>query len=636
MRTEDGYIINKCLNGDSAAFGLLVDKYRSSIYALAYSKLRHFHDAEDITQEVFLKVYQKLRTLKRWDNFLAWLYAITSNLCTDLIRSRSKRPDREFVEDIDPVILNHPAVNSYQEEQAFELLHEALDSLPEMYRQVLTLYYLGGMSSKEIARFLGTSPDAIRQRLSRARAKLKKEMLDMMSKTYDQQRLQPSFTFRIVEMVKHIKIQPAPRSTPLLPFGLSAATGIVLTILSFSPHLISLTPLGALLGSPMPSETKVMEVGELPVDVLDISEITFLSSERGDGDGGAKKLPNPQNAFAPPLAPPGEVGKWTKKADMPTSRNRHSTSVVDGKIYAIGGIGGIWWNVASVEVYDQVTDTWMKRADMLTPRHGLSTSVVDGVIYVIGGVNNNWSVCSTVEVYDPATDKWMKKANMPTARAYLCANIVDGKIYAIGGWNGKPQAVGLSTVEEYDPATDTWTKKSDMPTARSGFSSSVVDRKIYAIGGVIVNRVLISTVEEYDPVTDTWTKKADMPTPRARLSTSVLDGKIYVIGGLDDAFWGLSTVGVYDPVTDTWTKKADMPTARGFLSTCTLNGKIYAVGGGTGGGNAPPLKEGIVEEYDAVFVPDKSVEAEGKLPTTWGRLKRDNQLSAVNIRLRYI
>ena len=53
MRTEDGYIIEKCLNGDPAAFGLLVDKYRSSVYALAYAKLGNFHDAEDVAQEVF-------------------------------------------------------------------------------------------------------------------------------------------------------------------------------------------------------------------------------------------------------------------------------------------------------------------------------------------------------------------------------------------------------------------------------------------------------------------------------------------------------------------------------------------------------------------------------------------------------
>ena len=87
MRTEDGHIIHECLGGDTAAFGLLVDKYRASVYALAYSKLGNFHDAEDVTQEVFLKAYRKLRTLKRWDRFLSWLYAITSNLCKDFSRS---------------------------------------------------------------------------------------------------------------------------------------------------------------------------------------------------------------------------------------------------------------------------------------------------------------------------------------------------------------------------------------------------------------------------------------------------------------------------------------------------------------------------------------------------------------------
>jgi DNA-directed RNA polymerase specialized sigma24 family protein len=65
VKTEDGHIISKCLEGDKVAYGLLVDKYKESIYALAYSKLGNFHDAEDIAQEVFLKAYQKLHTLKR-------------------------------------------------------------------------------------------------------------------------------------------------------------------------------------------------------------------------------------------------------------------------------------------------------------------------------------------------------------------------------------------------------------------------------------------------------------------------------------------------------------------------------------------------------------------------------------------
>ena len=76
MRTEDGYIIYKCLNGEPEAFTLLVDKYKASIYAFTYAKLRNFHDAEDVTQETFIKAYQNLRKLRRMDIILLSANAI--------------------------------------------------------------------------------------------------------------------------------------------------------------------------------------------------------------------------------------------------------------------------------------------------------------------------------------------------------------------------------------------------------------------------------------------------------------------------------------------------------------------------------------------------------------------------------
>jgi RNA polymerase sigma-70 factor (ECF subfamily) len=147
MRMADKYIINKCLNGDSTAFGILVDKYKESVYALAYSKLRNFHDAEDVTQEAFMKAYQNLRTLRQWDDFHAWIYSITNNICKMMIRSRSRQPDREFMEDqtVKPLRIEE----CYHESPMLELLHEALDSLPETYQQVLTLHYLGGLVGQD-------------------------------------------------------------------------------------------------------------------------------------------------------------------------------------------------------------------------------------------------------------------------------------------------------------------------------------------------------------------------------------------------------------------------------------------------------------------------------------------------------
>jgi RNA polymerase sigma factor (sigma-70 family) len=611
MRTEDGYIVNKCINGDSAAFGLLVDKYKASIYALAYSRLRNFHDAEDITQEVFLKAYQKLPTLRRWDSFLAWLYAITSNLCRDLLREQAKRPDGDFITDKGWRFFDYPSINSYQEEQLYESLHEALDSLPEMYREVLTLYYLGGMDSKEIAQFLGTSPSAIRQRLRRARSKLKKEMLDMMSKTYDQQRLQPSFTFRIVEMVKRIKIKPAP-SQPLLPLGLSAATGIVLTVLMFSPHLISLTPLGALLSSPLPSETKVEQVGELPVDVLKISEITFLSSQQGDSNDSVPKLANPQNALAPPLAPPDGTGKWMPGIDMPTARYSMSAAVVDGNIYVVGG-----WNKAqgclkTVEMYDPILNTWQPRADVSQGDIGVAVAAVNGKIYAMGGGWCGGNLFHTVEEYDPVADNWTRKADIPTARNWISAAVVDGIIYAIGG--------GTSVVEAYDAVADKWTRKANLPLS-SNCRTAVVEGKIYAMGFLGDNKP-ISNMYEYDPMNDNWMRKTDMPTARASLSVVAVGGKIYAMGGMSIFPQKVAVVEVYDPRTDTWERGVDLPIPRAVDVSAVVEGKIYLIGGvdvWTNINGPPDSVLSTVEVFDTGF----SISPQSKLPTTWGRMKSE-------------
>ncbi len=336
MRTEDGYIIRKCLNGDSEAFGFLVDKYRESVYAFAYSRLRNFDDAEDVAQEVFIKAYRKLRTLRRWDNFLAWLYSITSNLCKDWIRTQSRRPDHEFMEDKEPEIVKILSIDSYRDGQAIESLREslqeALDSLPEMHRQVLILHYLGGMSSMDIARFLGTSRMTILQRLHRARAQMREEMLAVMNTTFESQRLPAGFTLRIVEIVRRIKIQPMPR-TAGVPWGLSLAAGIIITVMSLGAHLSILNPMSISTSAPLPGEAKVLKAGEIPVDIMKASDVPFIANRQADSDGGELKPPDPQNPAV--MAAPGAADTWTDRADMTTARFGHSTCVVDGMIYAI-------------------------------------------------------------------------------------------------------------------------------------------------------------------------------------------------------------------------------------------------------------------------------------------------------------
>ncbi len=292
---------------------------------------------------------------------------------------------------------------------------------------------------------------------------------------------------------------------------------------------------------------------------------------------------------------------WTQRADMPTPRHSLSTSVVNGKIYAIGGrsdaIGGRS-GLKKVEEYDPATDTWTEKADMPTGRLFLASSVVDGKIYAIGGYVSHGlnPKLAAVEEYDPATDTWTKKADMPGPRGGLGTSVVNGRIYAVGG-NGSGGYI--ATVWEYDPATDTWTTKADRPTVSNLVSTSVVNGKIYAFGG---HRKTVSpaysTVEVYDPVADTWMKNADMPAPRAWGATSVVDEKIYVFGG----YTGKTTVPVstlfqYEPATDTWTAKDDMPVRMAGLSTSVVDGRIYVIGGTSA---SYPYSSGLstVWEYD--------------------------------------
>jgi RNA polymerase sigma factor (sigma-70 family) len=503
MRTEDGNIVHQCLNGEPGAFGMLVDKYKEGIYAFAYDKLRDFQDAQDVTQEVFLQAYRGLRTLRRWESLAFWLYRIAYARCTDLLRIRSKRVDRDFVEDQDPQVIDAHSLDSYRRDQRDESLQGALDSLPDAYREVLVLHYFGGMTIKDMAKALGASPGAIGMRLSRARAQLREEMIAMMDTTFESQRLPTGFTFRIVEAVKRIKIDPMPRMGGL-PWGLSLAAGIVAAVLSLNPHVSITNDVSIPTGSPLPGQTRALKAGEIPVDIMEVSDVPFIANRQADSNGGELKPPDPQNAAV--MAAPGAANTWTEGTDLPTARTRVSTSVVDGIIYAIGGFqNGSGVGLPTVEAYDPANDKWEQKADMPVGISFHTASVVDGRIYVIGGqeAGGDWGdPCrETVAVYDPARDTWEEmNGTMPSPRADHSASVVDGIIYTFGGTAFPPGTQeGLDIVEAYDPIKDSWTTKADIPTARMCLSTSAIGGRIYAIGGeASYLGVILPTVEIYD------------------------------------------------------------------------------------------------------------------------------------------
>ena len=169
-----------------------------------------------------------------------------------------------------------------------------------------------------------------------------------------------------------------------------------------------------------------------------------------------------------------ETDTWATRADMPTPRSHMTVSALGAKIYAIGGgariVAGRSGEYRSLlEVYDTATNRWARAADLPTPRSVPSSSVIDGRIYVMGGAFHRGPTSSTeelmrtvrtlsvVEVYDPASGRWTRAADLATARGWFSTSVVNGKVYVVGGHSLAPDAGTLGVkitfpgIEVYTP-----------------------------------------------------------------------------------------------------------------------------------------------------------------------------------------
>ena len=236
MKNEDAQLVDQFLTGDENAFTTLIKKYQKSVHALAWRKVGDFHIAEELTQDAFLKVYQKLATLKNPNQFAGWLYVITDRLCIDW--HRKQKPSMESLETISGAEIEESSYRHYEDEQRKEASTEyrrrriksLLEKLPESERTVATLYYLGEMTSKAISEFLGVSPNTIRSRLQRARNRLK-EQEDMIRETLGSVQLPANFTENIMQQVAEIKPVTPISSKPIVPWAVSAATAILIFLI---------------------------------------------------------------------------------------------------------------------------------------------------------------------------------------------------------------------------------------------------------------------------------------------------------------------------------------------------------------------------------------------------------------------
>jgi N-acetylneuraminic acid mutarotase len=276
---------------------------------------------------------------------------------------------------------------------------------------------------------------------------------------------------------------------------------------------------------------------------------------------------------------------WTTGTSMPTARTEVAGSVLDGKIYVIGGYDESGKTTDVVELYDPQTDRWSRVSSLPQPTDHAAAATYDGKLFVVGGyiiVEGQRTPTNKSFIYDPSVDKWKEIKSMPTSRGALTANFINDILYVIGGQDSSRKTMG--TNEAYDPKTDIWTEKQPMPTKRHHIASAVLDGKLYVVGGRQTDNspdLNMGTNEAYDPRLDKWTSLESMPTKRSGLTAVTHDSNdLYVFGGEHPFNDGkplrtFDDTEIYHPKTDTWTSGSSLPTARHGLTSGEVNGTIY-------------------------------------------------------------
>ena len=181
MLENDVQLIQRTLSGDETAFASLVGKYEKRVYAFVLRKIGDFQDAEELTQDVFLRAYAKLSMLRDPDCFAGWLYVIATRVCVNWLRKQ--KPVTLSLEGMSVIERDALSYSRYiseqQDRETSKVLRAAVGNmlrmLPKHERSVVRLYYLREMRLKEISTFLGVPMNTIKSRLRRARRRLQEK-----------------------------------------------------------------------------------------------------------------------------------------------------------------------------------------------------------------------------------------------------------------------------------------------------------------------------------------------------------------------------------------------------------------------------------------------------------------------------
>jgi len=184
-------LIEQLKQGDETAFKTIVEQWKDMVYNTILGIVQNETEAEDLAQDVFIKVFEKISTFKGDSKFSTWLYRIATTTALDHLRSKKRKKrfgflqslggsgdEKETVPDF-----HHPGVTLDNKERA-AVLFKAIDSLPENQKTAYTLHKLEGLSYRDVSEVLNTTVSAVESLMSRANQNLRKQLEEYYNKHY--------------------------------------------------------------------------------------------------------------------------------------------------------------------------------------------------------------------------------------------------------------------------------------------------------------------------------------------------------------------------------------------------------------------------------------------------------------------
>ncbi|RLD12768.1 RNA polymerase subunit sigma-24 [candidate division KSB1 bacterium] len=185
---EDFALVRKAKAGDGRAYDALMEQYHDAVFNIVYRMVRNKQEAEDLTQETFIKAYNSINSFNEEYAFSTWLFKIATNHCIDFFRKRKLKTysmDEPMQYKEDEIKHEYASTDPTKEHEMIDseksrIIREAINKLPEKYRIAIVLRHHEEKSYDEIAQILNLPLGTVKARIFRAREMLKKSLKDML------------------------------------------------------------------------------------------------------------------------------------------------------------------------------------------------------------------------------------------------------------------------------------------------------------------------------------------------------------------------------------------------------------------------------------------------------------------------